>query len=108
MSWLWAFLFTQAIEVPIYARILSGSWPRRLALAFGASAVTHPLIYLVLPELWPGSYLGYVALAEAIAVAGEAIWLSSFGVKQSVAWALLANGLSAGLGLGVRHYLGWL
>lgn len=105
-AWLGAFLLTQAVEVPIYGFCLRS---RRLrhAWAFGASCLTHPFIFLVLPRIWPGDSLSYVACAEAVAVGGEAIYLAALGVPRSVAWALLANGASLGVGLLSRHLLGW-
>ena len=102
-AWLSAFVFTQVVEVPIYIRALGG---RPLA-AFGASLLTHPVVFFVFPRLWPGDYWSGVAAAEAFAVGGEALYLSHLGVRRSVWWALLANGLSAGLGLGSRALFGW-
>ncbi|MEZ4471837.1 MAG: hypothetical protein R3F60_13810 [bacterium] len=106
-AWLAAFLLTQAVEVPIYMRALRGGRGRRAALAFGASALTHPLIFLALPRVWTGSYLGYVSIAEAVAVGGEAIYLAALGVPRSVAWALGANAASVAVGLLTRALWSW-
>ncbi|MBP9112885.1 MAG: hypothetical protein KBF88_08755 [Polyangiaceae bacterium] len=46
-AWLRAFLFTQAIEMPIYRRMLNVSWPR----AFLATMLTHPFVWFVFPLL---------------------------------------------------------
>ena len=123
MSWLAAFVFTQAIEVPIYAlaqRAIHPSndgvaspatgasvWAWRLALAFGASALTHPIVWFVLPPTaqWLG-YWGYVALAEAFAVLAEAAYFRALGVPRALAWSLGANAASAGLGLTSRAIFG--
>ena len=43
--WLFAFAFTQAVECPIYVCVFRV----RLAVAFGASTITHPLRVLRLP-----------------------------------------------------------
>jgi len=105
-AWLSAFALTQALEVPIYGLALRGR-RARWAWAFGASALTHPFIFLVLPRFWPGDALTYVVFAEAVAVGGEAIYLAALRVPRSVAWALLANGVSAGVGLTCRALFGW-
>lgn len=46
-AWLRAFLFTQAIEMPIYRRMLDVSWPR----AFLATMLTHPFVWFAFPLL---------------------------------------------------------
>lgn len=106
IRWLAAFAVTQLIEVPIYTRALR---PRRaaVALAFGASCVSHPLVYFGLPRVWPGGYWGYVAAAEAIAVALEAGYLRALRVPRPVGWALVANLTSAAVGLALRAAFGW-
>jgi hypothetical protein len=105
-AWLSAFLLTQAVETPIYARCLRNR-RLRFAWAFGASTWTHPCIFLLLPRIWPGDTLTYVACAEAVAVGGEAIYLAALGVSRSVAWALLANAASLGVGLISRALFQW-
>ena len=105
-AWLSAFALTQIIEVPIYARALRGRRGRWL-IAFAASTLTHPFIFLVLPDLWHGGWLSYVLAAEAIAVCVEAAWLWRFGVRRAVLITLIANALSTGIGLTLRHLFGW-
>ncbi|MCA9527458.1 MAG: hypothetical protein KC549_14305 [Myxococcales bacterium] len=105
-AWLAAFLLTQAVEVPVYARALRGR-RHRLLWAFGASALTHPLIFLALPRVWTGSYAGYVSIAEAVAVGGEAIYLAALRVPRSVAWSLAANAASVAAGLLTRALWSW-
>ena len=116
--WLSAFLFTQAVEVPIYLRPLSGrSWSARVCLAFGASALTHPIVWFTFPELFlgatplmsrgPSSYWAMVVAAEGFAIVAEALYLRSLGARRSLAWALLANLASVCLGLLSRALLGW-
>jgi hypothetical protein len=112
IPWLSAFLFTQCVEVPIYAKLAkSGLLP-----AFGASALTHPIVWFVIPPLWrsalpppwDASYWGMVAAAETFAVVVEAIYLGyGFRVKRALAWALLANVSSCGLGFLSRWMFGW-
>lgn len=106
VAWISAFAVTQAVEVPVYGRALRGRrW--RWVWAFGASALTHPVVFFGFPRLWPGGYWATVAAAEAFAVAVEAVYLAALGVERSVAWALLANGLSVAVGLLLRAAFGW-
>jgi hypothetical protein len=101
MAWLWAFLFTQAVEVPIYAVPLRG---RPLA-GFGASAITHPVVWFVFPALIH-DYLTMAVAAEIFAVAVEAAYLRAFGVRRALFWSIVANGASLGLGLALRALTG--
>lgn len=103
LAWLSAFAVTQAVEVPIYLRALPG----RPVACFAASLVTHPVVFFVFPEVWPGSYWAQVAAAEAFAVGVEAAYLSALGVSRSVWWALGANAASLAVGLTLRQLVGW-
>lgn len=114
--WLVGFLFTQVFECPIYSVALgqkSMSRARRLAAAFGASTLTHPVVWFVFPVLWrgisrPGGYWGMVGAAEAFAVVAEAAYLRwGFGVRRALLWALFANAVSASLGFLSRSLFGW-
>jgi hypothetical protein len=105
-AWLAAFSVTQVVECPIYGRALAGHrwrWP----CAFGLSAVTHPIVFFVLPRLFPDDYWTYVSVAEAFAVAVEALLLRTLGVPLALGWALVANGASLLVGLSLRAWIGW-
>lgn len=108
MTWGFAFVLTQAIEVPIYLwgmRRTEWAWHWRLLLAFGPSAVTHPVVWFLLPG-WTMpmvGYLGYVALAEVFAVLAEALYLSAFGVQNPWRLALAANATSFSVGMALLH-----
>lgn len=120
-AWLRAFLLTQTIEMGVYARIAGAARPlhERLAIAFGASAITHPLVWFVIPAAVRASHLATgdwrtdwqiaVGLAEAFAFSAEAVWLRLFGVRleQALAASLLANGASFTLGLFLYQHMGW-
>lgn len=99
-AWFVAYLFTQAIEVPLYLRITDGRW----STSFLASTWTHPIVWFVFPEVCPLSwgYWGMVAAAETFAVLGEAVWLRANGVGAALKWALLVNAGSAVAGLLLR------
>lgn len=98
LAWLTAFAVTQLVEMPIYAAALGQRpWPERIALAFGASAVTHPFVWFVFPPLFEG-YWTMVLVAETFAVVVEGLWFWCFGLKRAILWALLANATSVGVG----------
>jgi hypothetical protein len=116
-----AFTLTQLIEVPIYMR---GARVRP-TIAFGASALTHPVVGFVIPHVADAIYawmsrrgievvyrqdfrtLGFALLAEGFAVVVEAIYLGAFKVKRAFAWSLLANAMSAGIGYLLSSLTGW-
>ena len=94
--WLVAFVFTQMAESGVYAHAL-GDRPRaeRIALALTPSAITHPLVWFVIPELVQGlGYWPYAAVAESFAVLVEAAFLRALRVPMPLLWSLLANALS--------------
>jgi hypothetical protein len=103
-AWLSAFFFTQCVEVPIYRGLAKAGW----LPAFGASALTHPIVWFIIPSLWRGRYWGMVAVAETFAVVAEALYLGlAFKVKRPLLWAFVANASSAALGLLSRAAFGW-
>lgn len=109
-GWLIAFLFTQAVEVPVWTVALTRdgparSLPARLELAFLASLATHPLAWIIawdLAALWPGGReegrVVSVALAELFAWGVEARLMRHLGLARAGWWSLAANLLSYGLG----------
>jgi hypothetical protein len=120
IDWLLAFAFTQAIEMPIYRRWAKTTW----AQGFGASALTHPFVWFVIPGLVDRAYLAWlaptpslrlgdfgryalmVAVAETFAVVAEALYLAYLDRRRPLLWALVANATSASLGLLSRHLFG--
>jgi hypothetical protein len=109
-SWFQAFAFTQLIEVPIYWLALRKKSPQRLLKCFGATAITHPIVWFVIPTLWEGDYWWLVVVAESFAVIVEAVYLTMLGVSRWRAWlwSLAANGASVGLGFLVYWWHGLL
>lgn len=114
LRWLIAFAFTQAVEAPLYvlAQKNMRPMPERWAIAFAASAITHPLVWYVIPELGVEIHpaiAGWwsVLLSECFAVLAEALWLRAFRVEHAFFFALLANVTSFTLGLFLYTYLGW-
>ncbi|MFK7990686.1 MAG: hypothetical protein AB8I08_31980 [Sandaracinaceae bacterium] len=110
-AWVSAFLLTQVIELVVHAHAPGLVLPLRgrLAVGFGASAITHPMVWFVIPpvvsalmnadrdtEWWTA-----IAVAETFAFTAEALWLWMFGVraKHALFTSLVANGASFGMGL---------
>ena len=99
-QWLQAFLLTEMIEVPIYSLALqSFGWPVRLVGAFGASLLTHPLVWWSITSFGSEHYWAMIAISEAGAVVAEWFYLRLLGVPRAFNWSLIANGSSYTLGL---------
>lgn len=109
VRWLSAFVFTQLVEVPIYAAFMRGDdrpVPRRAALAFVASAFTHPIVWFVLTHLRL-PYGSYAFVAELFAWLAEAVYMFALGVRRPLLASLVANATSAGVGHISRETFGW-
>lgn len=106
-AWLRSFVFTQVVEVPIYMQVLPGNRWRAGLIAFGASALTHPVVWFVFPVLLHQSWTRVTTFAELFAVGVEAlylcVWLKPW---KATAASLVANGASLGLALLSRHLFG--
>ena len=101
-DWSGAFLITQLIEVPIYLRA-ARSLPmlKRAAYAFGASAITHPIIWFCLPwETAP--YATLLILAECFAIGSEGLWGCCWRVPRPWTASLAANTASLIVGMIIR------
>lgn len=106
-AWAIAFLFTQLFEMPVYAAALRARRPpARLAIAFAASAITHPIVWFGMLPFVASHYLHAFIAAECFAVVAEALWLRSFGVPRAIAWSLAANATSVVLGFTSRALFG--
>jgi hypothetical protein len=121
VAWLWAFFFTQAVEIPIYVAVIQRErragrargeldLVEQIALTFGASAITHPIVWFVIPLLPYDSYWEMAVRAELFAVVAEGIYLYGLclsGLGRAFGASLLANAASFGLGLLSRATFGW-
>jgi len=99
MTWITAFLITEAVEAPIYlyAGRRLAPW-RRWLLALGASAVTHPVVWFAFP--WEtASWEICLLAAETFAVVVEGGLGRLAGLPRPWIWSLVANGASVLLGL---------
>jgi hypothetical protein len=120
--WFVSFLFTQAVEIPIWTGL---SWRAvrlwRAALA-GAlcTCVTHPLLWFVWPRVfflwreWPfpfSRYSAYLVTGEFLVAVIESM-IFYFAARpgrfsKALAISFIANAASLGLGVLARS-LGWL
>ena len=107
--WLIAFTVTQLVEVPLYwialRRSVDERW-KRFAVAFGASLLTHPVVWFAFPRMITETYWGMVLAAEAFAIVVEYLVLSGFGVRRAMLWSLGTNVTSVALGLLCRSIFG--
>lgn len=104
MTWLTAYLLTQAVEVPVY--LLAGKklpQLRRWLLALGASTVTHPVVWFAFPWGTAPWELCFIA-AETFAVVVEGFLGKIAGLERPWLWALSANGASVLVGLIVQSF----
>jgi hypothetical protein len=120
-AWFHAFLFTQAVEVPVYVFGAKTRWDE----GFAASAITHPFVWFVIPDLFDKLYLGLFAphpslllsegtrywlmvlVAETFAVLVEGTYLRWLEKPRPYLWSLVANMASVALGLSSRAIFGF-
>jgi hypothetical protein len=103
-DWSGAYLLTQLIEVPIYllaARSLSPL--KRATYAFGASTLTHPIIWFCL-QWGTLPYAVLLIIAETFAISTEGLWGRSWHVPRPWLTSLLANAASFAIGMIIRHF----
>ena len=108
LAFLRAFVVTQMVEVPIYRLGYGASLPR----AFGASAITHPLVWFVFfgpfSPLDDLSYVPRLVMAELFAWLVEAGWLALTVRKpHALRWSAIANLASIAVGALLRATLGF-
>jgi len=108
MTWLAAYLFTIAFEIPVIAWGLRRAFPSSLVLivlTFGASAITHPLLWHFVPAV--ETVDARLLIAELIVALVEAsffhltwAWKGAGNAhfRHCLLVALIANGISFGLG----------
>lgn len=103
-AWFYAFLLTQAVEIPIYATAARHlTFWRRLGCAAGASVLSHPILWFLLPwDRWP--YWITLILGEAYVILVEVYWLRACRVPKPVHWSITANAASCVAGL-IYHRL---
>lgn len=103
MSWAFAFVLTQLLEIPVVLDLTRDDGRplgKRLLIAFVASLITHPIVWFVLhPWLLPLGYVPFFVLAESFAIGTEALWYRTCRLDRPLRLSLAANGFSATVGL---------
>ena len=95
LVWLTLFVWTLALELPVYAVLLRERWrsPRQACLlVLGANLITHPVLFLADPRSGATTLAAEVAvsLVEGLVVAA---WLG----RPAFARALIASGCANAL-----------
>lgn len=104
-AWARAFFVTVAIELAIAPWLLDRQpWTRRAGAVVLANLASHPIVWLVIPELGLGWPL-WLIVAELWAVVVEAtLYVLVFrGRRQAVLASLVANAASLAVGLVLRR-----
>lgn len=102
-SWAIAFLFNQMVEVPIYTVGLRVG----LLPAFGASAITHPVLWFVIFPYLHLSYFWLIVIGEGFAFLAEAAHFAFlFRRRRALPWSALANTASFSTGMLSRWLFG--
>lgn len=105
-SWLAAFVLTQILEIPIWmwaGRNFFSSRGKIFFCAFGASAITHPILWFAFP--WhTGNDFIVLIVGETFVVVTEALWAKWRGISNPWKISLLANGFSLAIGLLVQQF----
>jgi hypothetical protein len=105
-AWMVAFAFTQLVEIPIYVTALQVS----VVAAFGASALTHPLlcfVYLPHAHVLGVAYPWQLVLGEAVVYLVEtAYFLVLFRKRRAWLWSAVANIASFATGMLSRRLFG--
>lgn len=108
MTWLEAFLWTCAIETPVYALLLRRplrGWLAAITLGIALQWLTHPAFWALFPEsgsYWKAFFLGETLVTAAEGVAASLLLLrfgAEYAFVRGLAASALANALSASIGL---------
>jgi hypothetical protein len=113
-AWARAFALTLAVELVVATPLLApsgASVARRSSTVALAQLASHPVLWLVLPELGLTG-VGLLAVGETWAVAVEVgvylLVFPSIGATRALAASALANGASVAVGLILRTWGGFV
>ena len=111
MNWITAFTITQIIEITIGCFIWKDekiSLYKRILTIFGASLITHPMVWFVFSDIRRDgnfSYAEYLLMAETYAYSVEALYYYVFKVKRPILLSCAANTGSFLTGLIIFEYI---
>ena len=111
MTWIVAFTLTQMIEITVGLllwRDQKVSLIRKIGILFGASLLTHPLVWFVFPDMsaeWGLSYTEYLLMAETYAYGLEAFYYFSLRVSRPIMLSTVTNSFSFLTGVFVHEFV---
>ncbi len=111
MTWIMAFILTQVIEITagmLFWRDDEVSSLRKIATLFGASLITHPMVWFIFPQIRDEagmSYGEYLLMAESYAYGVEALYYYAFRIKHPILLSVIANSCSFLTGVFLYEYV---
>ena len=105
MNWIMAFSITQVVEITVGSLFWKDediSTKRKCLTIFGASLITHPMVWFVFPNIQHEggfSYEEYLLMAEGYAYSVEAFYYYVVKVKRPILLSIATNTCSFLLGL---------
>ena len=103
MTWPIAFIITQVTEILIALMVWKTAPKHRvIALVFLASAITHPIVWFVMPGFareYHWDFFTFMVVAESYAYGVEILWYFAMKVPRPIFLSCVANSGSFGLGL---------
>jgi len=106
-----AFLLTQVIEISAASLVWRDpkvKWFRKACIVFGASLITHPMVWFVFPKIRSAggfSYEEYLLMAESYAYGVEILYYYVMKVRRPFLLSIVANTCSFLTGVLIYAYL---
>lgn len=100
MTWIMAFTLTQVIEITVgmlFWKDKEVSSARKICILFGASLITHPMVWFIFPQIRDEggfSYGEYLWMAESYAYGVEALYYYAFRIKRPIVLSVITNSCS--------------
>lgn len=111
MTWIMAFTLTQVIEITaglLFWKDREVSVFRKIGILFGASLITHPMVWFIFPQIREEggySYGEYLLMAESYAYSVEALYYYAFRIKHPIWLSVIANSCSFLTGVILYEYV---
>lgn len=105
--WLFAFVWTVTIELPIYTALLGRrfrTWWGVVVMTFAINAVTHPALWFALPRSLPH----FAAVGEALVIAVEAMLIAIVLARRTPLRIAIPRALVASALANAASYVGGL